>query len=146
MCLCARVGWVCDETISTSPASFDELLLFFHMCRSHSADFRIPLRGNCSVCTFRFGVSMKNEVSKLSCYCFELESASSLQSHRLQPTRLLCLWDCLCKNTGMDCHFLVQGLFPTQGSKFVSTEFAGEFFTTALPGKSQKMLQHPRNL
>ena len=34
---------------------------------------------------------------------------------RLQPIRLLCPWDFPCKNTGMGCHFLFQGIFPTQG-------------------------------
>ena len=31
-------------------------------------------------------------------------------------TRLLCPWDFPGKNTGVDCHFLLQGIFPTQGS------------------------------
>ena len=39
-----------------------------------------------------------------------------LQSHGLQPTRLLCPWDSPGKNTGVDCHFLFQGIFSTQGS------------------------------
>ena len=34
----------------------------------------------------------------------------------LQPTRLLCPWDFPGKNTGVGCHFLLQGIFPTQGS------------------------------
>ena len=33
----------------------------------------------------------------------------------LRPTRLLCPWDFPGKNTGMGWHFLLQGLFPTQG-------------------------------
>ena len=37
--------------------------------------------------------------------------SDSLRPHGLQPTRLLCSWDFL------DCHFLLQGIFPTQGSK-----------------------------
>ena len=28
----------------------------------------------------------------------------------------LCPWDSLGKNTGVGCHFLLQGIFPTQGS------------------------------
>ena len=32
-----------------------------------------------------------------------------------QPTRLLCLRDFSGKNTGVSCHFLLQGIFPTQG-------------------------------
>ena len=31
-------------------------------------------------------------------------------------TRLLCPWDFPGKNTGVGCHFLLQGIFPTQGS------------------------------
>ena len=30
--------------------------------------------------------------------------------------RLLCPWDFSGKNTGVGCHFLLQGVFPTQGS------------------------------
>ena len=30
--------------------------------------------------------------------------------------RLLCPWDSLGKNTGVGCHFLLQGIFPIQGS------------------------------
>ena len=32
----------------------------------------------------------------------------------LQPFRLLCLWDFPSKNTGVGCHCLFQGIFPTQ--------------------------------
>jgi len=39
-----------------------------------------------------------------------------LQPHGLWPTRLLCPWDSPGKNTGVGCHFLLQGMFPTQGS------------------------------
>ena len=30
------------------------------------------------------------------------------------PASLLCPWDSSGKNTGVDCHFLLQGIFPTQ--------------------------------
>ena len=39
----------------------------------------------------------------------------SLPPHGLQPSRLLCPWDLPGKNTGMGCHFLLQGIFLTQG-------------------------------
>ena len=42
--------------------------------------------------------------------------SDSLQSHGLQPARLLCSWDSSAENTGVGCHFLLQGIFPTQGS------------------------------
>ena len=39
----------------------------------------------------------------------------SLWPHGLQPTKLLYTWDFLGKDTGMAYHFLLQGIFPTQG-------------------------------
>ena len=41
--------------------------------------------------------------------------ANSLQPHGLQPTRLLCPWYFPDKDTGVGCHFLLQGIFPIQG-------------------------------
>ena len=41
--------------------------------------------------------------------------SDSLQLYGLQPTRLLCPWDFLGKNTRVGCHFPLQGIFPTQG-------------------------------
>ena len=41
---------------------------------------------------------------------------AQLQPHGLQPTKLLRPWDSPGKNTGVGCHFLLQGIFPTQGS------------------------------
>ena len=35
--------------------------------------------------------------------------------HELQPPRLLCPWTSPGKNTGGGCHFLLQGIFLTQG-------------------------------
>ena len=41
--------------------------------------------------------------------------SDSLWFPGLQLTRLLCPWDFPGKNTGVGCHFLLQGTFPTQG-------------------------------
>ena len=40
----------------------------------------------------------------------------SLWPRGVQPARLLCPWDSPGKNTGVGCHALLQGIFPTQGS------------------------------
>ena len=42
--------------------------------------------------------------------------SDSLRPHGLQPARLLCPWDFPGENTGMGCHFLLQGIFLTQKS------------------------------
>ena len=61
-----------------------------------------------------------------------------LQPHGLQPTWLLWPWDFPGKNTGVGCHFLVQGDLPHPGIKPASPAspaLAGGFFTTEPPGK-----------
>ena len=50
----------------------------------------------------------------------------------MQPARLLCPRDSPGKNTGVGCHALLQGIFPTQGSNlrpFKSPSLTGGFFT-----------------
>ena len=43
-------------------------------------------------------------------------ASDSLRPYGLQPVRLLCPWDFPGKNTGVGCHFLLQGIFLTEGS------------------------------
>ena len=45
-----------------------------------------------------------------------LHSCPTFCDPGLESTRLCCPWDSLGKNTGMGCHFLLQWIFPTQGS------------------------------
>ena len=41
--------------------------------------------------------------------------SDSLRSHGLSPARALCSWDFPGKSTGVGCHFLLRGTFPTLG-------------------------------
>ena len=43
-----------------------------------------------------------------------LQLCPTLRPHGLSPARLLCPWDSPGENTGVGCHFLLQGIFPTQ--------------------------------
>ena len=55
----------------------------------------------------------------------------------------LCPWDFSGKTTGMGCHFLFQGIFPTQGSNphlLLSSALAERFFTPKPSGKSFKII------
>ena len=67
--------------------------------------------------------------------------SDSLQPYGLYPTRLFCPWDFIDKNTGVGWHFILQGIFLTQGlnmslaspalvSGFFTTTTTKEFFTT----------------
>ena len=63
-----------------------------------------------------------------------------------QPSRLLCPWDSPGKNTGVGCHFLFQGIFPTQGLNLGllycrwSPASQVNSLPTELPGKLQIFL------
>ena len=53
-------------------------------------------------------------VGCLWCWCSAV--SDFLQSCGLKPPRLLFPWDFPGKNTGVSCHFFLQGIFLTQGS------------------------------
>ena len=47
--------------------------------------------------------------------CVHSVVPDALRRHGLQPVRLLCPWGFPGKSAGAGCHFLLQGIFPTQG-------------------------------
>ena len=70
-------------------------------------------------CFMVSGLIFSSEVT-LSQMIYELSSSvvsDSLGPHELQPVRLLCPWNSSGKNAGVDCHFLLQGIFLIQGLK-----------------------------
>ena len=60
--------------------------------------------------------------------------SDSLWLHRLGPARLLCPWDSPGQNTGVDCHFLIQGIFPTQGSNLSLLHWQADFLPLSPQG------------
>ena len=54
------------------------------------------------------------------CVCSVAQPCLTLPPRGLYPTRLLCPWDVPDKNTAVRCHFLLQGIFPTQGLNCIS--------------------------
>ena len=61
-------------------------------------------------------------------------SSDSLWPQGVKPTRLLCPWDFPRKNTGVGCHFLLQGSSQSQDWTWVFC-IAGVFFVTEPRGK-----------
>ena len=91
----------------------------FHVQRSHWA--RVPqLLSLCS--TTRENVS-HSVVS------------NSVWPHVLKPARLLCPWNFPGKNTGVGCHALLQGIFPTQGLNLGLLHWQADSLPLAPPGK-----------
>ena len=62
-----------------------------------------------------------------------------LWPYGLQPARLLCPWHSPGKNTGVDFHALLQGIFLTQGwnACLVSPVLVERFFTTSATWEAQ---------
>ena len=55
------------------------------------------------------------------------QSCPTLRPHGLQPTSLLCPWNFPDKNTGVGCHFLLQGIFPPRDRTWASCAAGGLF-------------------
>ena len=86
---------------------------------------RFNYLGFCSEMSFkRFEV---NQILKGSVSCSVM--SGSLQPHGLQPTTVLCPRDFPGKNSGVGCHFLLHGIFPTQGSNLGQGLFKPEHET-----------------
>ena len=64
-------------------------------------------------------------IPKLCCFSVAQSYPTLCDPLDCSPARLLCPWDFLGKNTRVDCHFLLQGIFP--GVELVSSALAGGF-------------------
>ena len=53
--------------------------------------------------------------SACCCCLISMSCLTPLQPHGLKPASFLCPWDSPGRNTGVGYHFLLQGVFPTQG-------------------------------
>ena len=60
-------------------------------------------------------IEMVTGVCICECGMLSLSRAQLLRPQGLWPARLLCPWHSPGKNTGVGSHFLLQGIFPTQG-------------------------------
>ena len=63
--------------------------------------------------------------------------SDSMRPHRRQPTRLPCPWDSPGKNTGVGCHFLLQGMKVKSESEVAqSCPTLSDPMDCSLPGSS----------
>ena len=83
--------------------------------------------GNTNTCDSKWTGSLSSDCCTTGSwfffyYCFNWNMcvprsvvSDSLRPHGQQPARLLCPWNSPGKNTGVACHSLLQGIFPTPG-------------------------------
>ena len=69
--------------------------------------------------------------------------SDSWRPHGLQPKRLLCPWDFPGENTGVDCHFLLQEIFPTKRIKPGSPALWADALPSEPPGNQT---ENPKDL
>ena len=63
--------------------------------------------------------------------------SDSVRPQRQQPTRLLCPWDSPGKNTGVGCHFLLQGMKVKSESEVAQLcPTLSDLMDCSLPGSS----------
>ena len=62
---------------------------------------------------------MFSSVQFSSVQCSHSVVSDSLKPHGLEPAKLLCPWDFPDRNTGLGCHFVLQGIFPTRESNLI---------------------------
>ena len=83
------------------------------------------------------------------CVCMlSLQSCLTL-CDPMEPARLLHPWDSLGMNTGVGCHALFQGIFPTQGSNlhlFCLLHWQAGSLPLMPPGKPTSSLEYSKSL
>ena len=87
-------------------------LSFFSLCLS-LLFFSQPFVRPSQTTNLPFCFGLENVYLLLFC-CVCSVVSDTLRPHGLEPARLLCPWDFPGKNTEVGCHFLLQGIFPTQ--------------------------------
>ena len=119
-----------------------KLLMHFLYLQIYS-DFLLPESVVVIPVFWRFVRCICYVTGAYSCSCVKsLHSCLTLRDTvDLSPpeSRLLCPWDSPGKNTGVGCHFLLQGNLPGPGVKLTflsSPALAGGFFTTKPRRKS----------
>ena len=78
--------------------------------------FSKTLKANYNVVSWIGSQNRERILEKLVACCLVAELCPTLlRPHGWEPARLLCPWDFPGKSTGVGCHFLLEGIFPTQG-------------------------------
>ena len=73
--------------------------------------------------------------------------SDSLRHHELYPTRLLSPWNFPGKGAGVGCHFLLHGIFPTQGlNPARSPALQADALPSEPPGKPHVQIKTSRQL
>ena len=129
-----RIPWT-EEPEGYSPWDHKESDMTEQLIHTHTHKYNLKSSASLSIWQY-FSCNLSHEIDIISlmplfmrrknillrCYSRALKLllfsrqviSDSLWSRGLSPARLLCPWNFPGKNTGVGCHFLLQGIFPTQ--------------------------------
>ena len=94
----------------------------------------VRMQGNENNHTLLMGVQTTTHVRAQSLSC-----VSFFETHGLWPARLLRPWDSPGKSTRVGCHFLLQGIFPSQGSNPCLLHWQADSLPLSHQGRPQKL-------
>ena len=116
--LCSLFFCKCNGLFLKSPGQLAYSVSFVFFLSDHFLTIRLlrhfwHKRSACAVC-FLLRHIRRHLSQTITSAVQSLSRVRLLRPRGLQPARLLCAWDSPGKSTGVDCHFLLQGIFPTQ--------------------------------
>ena len=91
-------------------------LRHFHLHRLKTAQLILLISKISAKCIGKYNVHKTKVIKITKMFMLVAQSCLTLRPHGPKSTRLFCPWDVPGKNTGVGCHFLLHGIFPTQGS------------------------------
>ena len=96
------------------------LIAWLGQCSSGLSTVKLSLLPNLFVYSIlylrQYGLTGTYFVLRVVCVLSCSVTSDSSWPHGLWPARLLCPWNFSGKNTGVGCHFPLQGIFLTEGS------------------------------
>ena len=103
--------WDCMESIHQFGENW-HCLIYYYITNSP----KIKQSTSSSIYYLTGSVDQVSQFSQVHMWWwFSCSVVSDFWDQDCSPTRLLCPWDFPGKNTGVDCNFLLQGIFLTQG-------------------------------
>ena len=111
-----RGGSLVSALGSSCPLTFQNTQEVFHEPASGGPRCLLAAWGDAGAGRYWTGKAHSLDACCASSLARSLHLCLTLRAHGLKPARLLCPWDSPGKNTGVGCHALLQGIFPTQGS------------------------------
>ena len=114
--ICPFLFTLTGNTLITGPYSYHIYLMLVAPMYIYNLNLSWEFKKClCKCLTHHLHLDFRSTCSKCLHECSVAQSCPILWPYGLQPSKLLCPWNFPGKNTGTGCHFLLQGIFLTQG-------------------------------